>query len=97
MDSSKTHYTLAAIVVVAAAALAWWFVSSYAPAPAGEVGVPAPTAPQSVAPEAPAPAVATSSLGASILEKAQNPVQGKVPELSPTANPVKDVYKNPFE
>ncbi|MBI2622983.1 MAG: hypothetical protein HYW65_00190 [Candidatus Liptonbacteria bacterium] len=92
MDSSRTHYAVAVAVVVIVAVIAWWFVSSYG-------GAPAPATPSTpvAQPATPAAAVTTSSLGASILEKAQNPLQGKVQEISPTANPVKNVYKNPFE
>ncbi len=94
MDSPKTHYALAVVVIVVVAIVAWWLVASQ-----GGSSPATPSAPvaQPEAPAAPAAAVTTSSLGASILEKAQNPIQDKVPELSPTANPVKDVYKNPFE
>lgn len=94
MNSQKTHYVIAALVILIAAAIAIWYVVSQ--------GGPASTTPstpvaQPEAPAVPAAAVTTSSLGASLLEKAQNPIQDKVPEVSPTANPVKDVYKNPFE
>jgi hypothetical protein len=95
MGSQKAQYAIAIVVVLAVAAVAVWYVFLEGGVPAPQPAA-APASPASV-PEAPAAAAATSSLGASILEKAQNPVQGKVPELSPTANPVKDVYKNPFE
>ncbi|MBI2888343.1 MAG: hypothetical protein HYY10_00275 [Candidatus Liptonbacteria bacterium] len=94
MSSQKTHYVIAALVILVAAAIAVWYVLSQdGSAPTTP---PAPVA-QPEAPTVPSAAATTSSLGASLLEKAQNPIQDKVPELSPTANPVKDVYKNPFE
>jgi len=51
-----------------------------------------------VAPPPPPPAVAPSeSLGGSLYEKSQNPIEDKLPEQSPVANPINDAYKNPFE
>ncbi len=41
-----------------------------------------------------------ASLGSQIYESVSNPVGGKVPETNPfktETNPLKDVYKNPFE
>ncbi|MEK7118114.1 MAG: hypothetical protein AAB869_00720 [Patescibacteria group bacterium] len=38
-----------------------------------------------------------SSLGGTLYEKASNPLGDKLPEQSPVANPINDVYKNPFE
>lgn len=35
----------------------------------------------------------TQSLGAAVYEKQQNPTLGQIPET----NPIKEVYKNPFE
>lgn len=37
------------------------------------------------------------SLGETLYEKASNPLEDKLPEQSPVANPIKDAYKNPFE
>ncbi len=41
--------------------------------------------------------VADESLGAQILTKSQNPIEGKVPTVAPETNPIKEAYKNPFE
>ncbi|MDO8521491.1 MAG: hypothetical protein Q7S52_05245 [bacterium] len=54
------------------------------------------------APEAPAvaqPAAIVSeeeSLGGALYEKANNPLEDKLPEQSPVANPIDGAYKNPF-
>jgi hypothetical protein len=51
-----------------------------------------------VPPPPPPPAVAPSeSLGGSLYEKSQNPLEDKLPDQSPVANPINDAYKNPFE
>ncbi len=45
-----------------------------------------------------APAAQDASLGADIYTKAANPIGDELPaESSPTANPINDAYKNPFE
>ena len=36
------------------------------------------------------------SLGGTLYEKANNPLEDKLPEQSPVANPIEDAYKNPF-
>lgn len=41
-----------------------------------------------------------AGLGSELYESVNNPVEGKVPETNPfktETNPLKDVYKNPFE
>lgn len=38
-----------------------------------------------------------ASLGEQLLEEAQNPLKGEVPELKPVVNPVEGLYKNPFD
>jgi len=43
------------------------------------------------------PVSSSESLGGSLYEKTQNPLQDKLPEQSPVANPINDAYKNPFE
>jgi len=42
-------------------------------------------------------AAPAESLGGEIYEKTQNPLQDKLPEQTPVANPLGDAYKNPFE
>ena len=38
------------------------------------------------------------SLGSQLYEQANNPISGKLPEsVAPAPNPLKGVYKNPFE
>jgi hypothetical protein len=39
----------------------------------------------------------SDSLGGEIYEKQQNPLEDKLPEQTPVANPIGDAYKNPFE
>jgi hypothetical protein len=37
-------------------------------------------------------------LGTTVYEKANNPISDKLPDtLAPVANPIADIYKNPFE
>lgn len=47
------------------------------------------------------PAEAKDTLGGQILGKMQNPLEGELPPINPfektETNPLKDVYKNPFE
>lgn len=39
-----------------------------------------------------------ADLGSGLLEKAQNPIQDKLPEaVAPVPNPIQDIYKNPFQ
>lgn len=39
-----------------------------------------------------------ADLGSGLLEKAQNPIQNKLPEtVAPVPNPIQDIYKNPFQ
>jgi len=39
-----------------------------------------------------------NDLGATLYEKAQNPIEGQLPETAaPIANPLDNAYKNPFE
>jgi hypothetical protein len=42
-------------------------------------------------------ALPSDSLGGEIYEKQQNPLEDKLPEQTPVANPIGDAYKNPFE
>lgn len=37
------------------------------------------------------------SFGGALYEKASNPLEEKLPEQAPLANPLEDAYKNPFE
>lgn len=47
------------------------------------------------------PAEAKDTLGGQILGKTQNPLEGELPPINPfektETNPLKNVYKNPFE
>ncbi len=47
-----------------------------------------------VTPQASAPE--EESLGGALYEKANNPLEEKLPEATPMANPIEDAYKNPF-
>gem|GEM_PF-1105163 len=89
---NKKEIIVVGAILIIAAAVAVWYVLSADVSPSPSTGQ-APAAPSAAQTEA----VSTSSLGASILEKAQNPLQDKVPELAPAPNPIKDAYKNPFE
>ena len=47
------------------------------------------------------PAEAKDTLGGQIIRKIQNPLEGELPLINPfektETNPLKDVYRNPFE
>ena len=47
------------------------------------------------------PAEAGDTLGGQILGKTQNPIKGELPPINPfeeaQTNPLKDIYRNPFE
>ena len=75
------------ILLVAAAVFYWFFVLRE------QAGEQAAIIPPIETPEGPQPA----SLGEQLLEKAQNPIKGEVPELAPVVNPIEGLYKNPFE
>lgn len=53
-----------------------------------------PETPPSV--ESEAPTTEAESLGGALYEKASNPLEDKLPEQSPVANPINDAYENPF-
>ncbi len=45
-----------------------------------------------------APAEKSADLGSEVYRKATNPVEGQLPETTaPAPNPLKNIYKNPFE
>jgi len=44
----------------------------------------------------PSPTQKDQSLGGALYEKASNPLENKLPEQSPVANPLDEAYKNPF-
>lgn len=50
-----------------------------------------------VSPVSPPAETSSESLGGSLYEKTQNPIQDKLPTQAPVANPINDAYKNPFE
>ena len=86
--SKKTEIILIVVAVVVVVALFgyWYFVIRV-----GEI--PPPVAEPSVAPLA-----APASLGETIYEQSQNPIQNEIPAAdNPTVNPIEGAYKNPFE
>ena len=90
-SSGKTPIAKVIVIVVVAVivAAALWYAKFYqkpkqAAAPAQGFG-PAVNAP-------------TSTLGAQLYQKANNPIQDKLPAtVAPVPNPIQNVYKNPFE
>lgn len=75
-----------AVIVIAVLILAgaWWWQKNKKPET---------TSPQ-IGEQEPA------GLGGQLYESVNNPIEGKVPETNPfktETNPLKDVYKNPFE
>ena len=86
--SKKIELILIVVAVAVVVALFgyWYFVMRIgeAPPPAAEPSV--------------APLAEPSSLGETIYEQAQNPIQNEIPAAdNPTVNPIEGVYKNPFE
>ncbi|MCR4328327.1 MAG: hypothetical protein NUV53_02300 [Patescibacteria group bacterium] len=97
MDSKKAHYIIATLVIIVVAILAVWYVVSQTGSVSEEPNATPVTQVEDTS-AVPVVEVSTSSLGASLLEKAQNTIQDKVIEVSaPTANPIEGAYKNPFE
>lgn len=90
------HITL--IVIVAVVLLlgvgVWYFMNS-APQPAPVVVTPPPAA----SPQATQVITTSTSLGAQIYGQTQDPLGGKLQDVNPvqTTNPIKGLYKNPFE
>lgn len=91
ISKEKTFAIIVALVVVAVLLYGAFFVRKVPMANAPEVKQ---GAKQEVGTAKPA---AGSSLGATILDQAKNPIQNKVPEASPKVNPIQGIYKNPFE
>lgn len=87
MHKEKLIILVVALVVLAG--FLYWFFALR-----GEVAVPEPEEVQEVGLSDESE---TKSLGEQLLEKAQNPVKGAVPELETVVNPVEGLYKNPFE
>ena len=50
-----------------------------------------------ISPPSPAVAGPNESLGGQIYEKSQNPIQDKVPGLTPAPNPIEKACSNPFD
>ncbi len=93
MDQRRRTLTLIAVVVlvVVAAIIIFFAVRPVsAPAPTDQNQATA-TGDQTT------PAETDQSLGAEIFKKSQNPLEDKVPALSPASNPIEGAYTNPFE
>lgn len=84
--ANKRIFIIIAVAVILAAIAAYFYFRRTPVAPV--VNVPA-AEPVKNAP-------AAESLGETILNQAKNPVQGKLPDLSPAPNPLQGIYKNPF-
>ncbi len=83
---STAKIVIAVAIVVAIGAVVWYFG-------AHRKKIPPPTAGLSNTPAA-APA---STLGGTLYEKANNPIQNKLPAtVAPVPNPIQGAYKNPF-
>lgn len=87
MDQKSNINFIIAVVVIAVLVLvgAWWWQKNKK-----FEAIP----PQTTEEQKPA------GLGGQLYESVSNPVEGKVPETNPfktETNPLKDVYKNPFE
>ena len=88
---SKPMVLVSVIIAVIIAAAGFWYWSQK------RAAVPATTAPFGEL----TPAEAKNTLGGQILGKIQNPLEGELPPTNPfektETNPLKDVYRNPFE
>lgn len=89
MSGKNLVIGIAVLLAVLAALSSYLFVRQ-APVPVVQTPPPAPAKPA---------VSASESLGAKIYESAQNPIEGKVPTANPVGdtNPIKSIYKNPFE
>lgn len=103
MMQNKQNLILIIAIIVVAGVIAYGGYIVLHSTTAPSVKAPAASAPAapSVAPVAPALVSATTtpqSLGTTIYEQSQNPLQGKVPVAgNPAVNPIEGVYKNPFQ
>lgn len=89
-ETTKKELLVSLIVVVVAAAGfgVWYWQKVQSEQENTPTGNEEPIAPQ------------PAGLGAELFDRSQNPLNEKMPETNPFANetnPMKDVYKNPFE
>lgn len=99
-----TPFAISVVVVCTLGVLAtiflFWPQSPVKPRPQTEVPAVSTSTPTPASTEAEA-TTGTPSLGGSIYEKTQNPAAGTIPQTNPFAaretNPIREVYKNPFE
>ncbi|MBI4114811.1 MAG: hypothetical protein HY445_03140 [Candidatus Niyogibacteria bacterium] len=88
---SKPTFFISIVIVIIIAAIGFWYWQSKKAVPRRTV------APFSEL----TPAEARDTLGGQILGKTQNPLEGELPPTNPfeetETNPLKDVYRNPFE
>ena len=81
-------FAIAAVAIILVATLAMFYM---------ETEVAMPVQPEAPVIAQPAPVIQEEeSLGGALYEKANNPLEDKLPEQSPVANPINDAYKNPF-
>ena len=86
--SKKTELIIVVVAVAVVASLFgyWYFVMR------GEV------APVVIEGPSVAPLAEPASLGETIYEQSQNPIQNEIPTAdNPVVNPIEGAYKNPFE
>lgn len=94
MQSKQKISIIGAVaILVIASGVVFWYVSS-------SQRIEAPLEPQTLTKESSVDE-AKDTLGGQILGKTQNPLEGELPATNPfektETNPLKDVYKNPFE
>lgn len=94
--NSGFSYIIVIAIIAAAAAIGLVLYLNYFKAPSPQNVPPAAQNPPAESPAFGASA-ASSSLGATIYEQANNPLQNKLPKAVPVANPLQGVYKNPFQ
>lgn len=81
-------FFIAAVAVLIAILLSVFYLDEK-PVTTAQPEVPIISEPKVVAPE-------KESLGGALYEKANNPLEDKLPEQIPVSNPLNDAYKNPF-
>ncbi len=100
-ESTNSHRSLTVIIVsvVLVSAIIFAVLYAYQNQKVATPTIPTTTAPaeKTETPTVSVTASTTESLGGTIYENMNNPLQGKLPEQTPTANPINDAYKNPFQ
>lgn len=88
------------VIAIVVIAVIWYLQQpkKIEPAPAAPAAVGAPTTPVGPVEPPAGETIKSPDLGTEVFKKASNPVSEKLPDtLAPVANPIENLYKNPFE